>query len=276
MGGTLKKYWKTLANLEVAAINYSYTNLQELDSLSEKCIELAISVPFLKGERSGCYSLSVATLFLKRAISDFRGAWLLLNWGYPYQAACAVASLYEHALIVNCICDRDDLAKVAMSGRDGDMPWQPKKLAKMSACKDLFGVVKTDFPNDSNFERAWRHEYWNYKFLCKMKHPTVQQLNDEASMTLLDSNTYVVAAKPDIRKESLGLKKIIMFIAISKIFSAVKNVAKATKCSHDSEEEKLLFEELVSLNEKMKLFLENSKVLEVPIKVYGYDFIGKK
>lgn len=108
-----------------------------------------------------------------------------------------------------------------------------------------------------------------------MKHPTVQQLNDEASMTLLNNNTYVVAAKPDIRKESLGLKQIIMFIAISKIFSAVKNIAQATKCAQDSEEEKLLFEELMNLNSKMKIFLENSNLSEVPIKVYGYDFIGK-
>lgn len=268
-------YWRLLGELEVEAINNSFHILRKLDLLAEKCMTLALKSPFLKGNRSGSYSLSIAALFLKRAMSDFRGAWLLLNRGYPYQAACVVASLYEHASIVNCICDRDDLAKVAISGKDGDITWKPVQLAKMCAQKDLFGEIKHKNPEGDIFDNAWRAEYHNYKLLCKMKHPTMQQLQDEASMTLTDKGQFVVAARPDNRQDSLGLKQLIMVIAIMKLISATKNFAKATDCNADEDGKVFFEEELFVFYQELTDFIKESEVAKAKIHVYGYSFFEK-
>lgn len=270
----LENYWKVLGILEVDAIDYSFIHLKKLDVLAEMCMNLALKTPFLQGKNSGSSPLTIASLFLKRTMSDFRAAWLLMNWGYPYQAACVVASLYEHASIVNCVCDSAELAKKAVSGKDGDIPWRPIELAQMCAQKDLFGVIESKAPNNAEFESAWRHEYHSYKLLCKMKHPTMQQLKDEALMTLTDKNQFVVAAKPDVRNDSLGLKQLIMLIAIRKLFSAIKNIAQATNCEKNDKDEDDYKRKIFELYEGINLFIKDSEISKAVIKVYGYDFYG--
>ena len=168
-------YWNYLAHLEVGAIDRSFEELKPWDSLAEDCMNLAIKAPFLKGEKSGAISIKLSAAFLKRTMSDFRGAWLLINWGYPYQAACVAASLYENALVVNCLVERQDLADEVLHNKNMDVPWGAQKLCKMAAHKDLYGNIPDKFPNDDNFNKAWKMCYHNYKLLCKMKHPTIQR-----------------------------------------------------------------------------------------------------
>lgn len=265
-----EQYWGNLWQLEARSKEVSRDSLIGFERLSEKCMNLALKVPLLRGKNSGSYELGVAAIFLKRSMSDFRGAWLLLNLGYTYQAACVVASLYEHASVVNCISNREDLAREVVSGENGDIPWKPKMLAKMVAQKELYGNITKSPPKDIRFERAWKYDYVHYKLLCKMKHPTMQQLKDEAEMTMLDDGTFIMAAMPDTRNESLGTKHIILFIAIIKIISAINCFVQSIECI-DAIEEDSIKKELADLYSGLQSEMISSKIGLSKIYVHGFE-----
>lgn len=262
------RYWNYLAQLEVAAIDSNYVGLKPWDELAEKCMNLAIKAPFLKGENTGSKSLKLAAAFLKRTMSDFRGVWLLLNWGYPYQAACVAASLYENALVVNCISGRDDFAAKILTNQNGDVPWKPQQLSKMAAQRDLFGEIKDKPPIDSNFEQAWKLCYQNYKLLCKMKHPTLQQINDETSHAMNAKGQFVVIPLPDTRESAIGLKQMIMIICISKLFSAAKCFAQSSACTDDDKYHEEFYNFATEVYSDLKEAISTSSIRDIPIKSY--------
>ena len=265
-------YWNYLARLEVGAIDRSFEDLKPWDSLAEDCMNLAIKAPFLKGKNSGTKSIKLSAAFLKRTMSDFRGAWLLINWGYPYQAACVAASLYENALVVNCLVERQDLADEVLLNKNGDVPWGAQKLCKMAAHKDLYGYIPDKFPNDDMFNTAWKMCYHNYKLLCKMKHPTLQQVADETSSTLNHKGEFTVIPLPDTRNESLALKHMLMIICISKLFSAAKCFAKAVNCASDDPEHEQFYGEALKVYSNLKRSIGESKIKDISIKAYGFKF----
>lgn len=265
-------YWNYLAQLEVNAIDKNYTDLKPWDELAEKCMNLAIKAPFLTGEETGSKSLKLAAAFLKRAMSDFRGAWLLVNWGYPCQAACVAASLYENALVVNCISGRNDLADKILTNKNGDVPWKPQQLSKMATQRDLFGEIKPSPPNDSNYEKAWKLCYHNYKLLCKMKHPTLQQIADETSHAMNTQGDFVVIPLPDTRESAIGLKQMIMIVCISKLFSAAKCFAHSSKCSDDDTDHQVFYTFATEVYSDLKANIGTSSIKSIPIKATGFKF----
>ncbi|WP_370598885.1 hypothetical protein NMD15_06945 [Plesiomonas shigelloides] len=265
-------YWNDLAKLEILAIDKNYENLQTWDKLAEKCMNLAIKAPFLPATNTNSRSLKLSAAFLKRAMSDFRGLWILINWGYPYQAACIAASLYENALVVNCISGRDDLADLIINNTGGDVPWKPQQLAKMAAQRDLYGEIKSIPPKDQNFDNAWKLCYRNYKLLCKMKHPTLQQVKDETEHALNCNGQFVVIPFPDSRDSSLGLKHLIMIIAISRIFSAAKCFAISSKCNHDNLDYKKFIDDAKEIYSDLQEHIRNSEISKIPIKLDKFPF----
>lgn len=265
-------YWNYLARLEVGAIDRSFEDLKPWDSLAEDCMNLAIKAPFLKGKNSGSKSIKLSAAFLKRTMSDFRGAWLLINWGYPYQAACVAASLYENALVVNCLVECQDLADEVLLNKNGDVPWGAQKLCKMAAYKDLYGSIPDEFPNDDEFNTAWKMCYHNYKLLCKMKHPTLQQVADETRSALNHKGEFAVIPLPDTRNESLALKHMLMIICISKLFSATKCFAKAVDCASDDPEHEQFYSEALKVYSNLKRCIGESKIKDISIKAYGFKF----
>lgn len=266
-------YWNYLARLEVDAIERNYEDLKPWDTLAENCMNLAIKAPFLNSLNSKAKSIHLAAAFLKRTMSDFRGTWLLLNWGYPYQAACVAASLYENALVVNCLVDRQDLVNEVLNNKNADVPWSAQKLSKMAAHKDLYGNIPDNFPEtDEKFNLAWKLCYHNYKLLCKMKHPTLQQVADETGSALNKKGEFAVIPLPDTRSESLALKHMLMIISISKLFSATKCFAKAIECSEDDLEHKVFYSQANQVYSELMRNIGKSKIREIAIKAYGFKF----
>ncbi|WP_413491997.1 hypothetical protein [Morganella psychrotolerans] len=266
-------YWNYLAHLEVGAIDRSFEDLKPWDSLAEDCMNLAIKAPFLKGKNSNTKPIKLSAAFLKRSMSDFRGAWLLINWGYPYQAACVAASLYENALVVNCLVERQDLTDEVLNNKNADVPWGAQKLCKMAAHKDLYGNIPDKFPNNEEFNLAWKLCYHNYKLLCKMKHPTLQQVADEASSALNIKGEFVVIPLPDTRSESLALKHMLMIICISKLFSATKCFAKAIECADDDPDHTQFYKEALEVYSNLKNRISESKIKDISIKAYEFSLI---
>lgn len=263
-------YWEHLAYLEASCLENNFKLVKDWDSLAQKCMLLAIKAPFLVKSEKNKLSLKVASAFMKRTMSDFRGAWLLLNIGYPYQAACVAASLYENSLIVNCISDSDDLATKALECRGGDIPWGPKKLAQMAAQKDLYGVIKNDQPNNVEYKKAWELCYHNYKLLCKMKHPTIQQLKEEVKNTSIDNGQFVVVPKPFEMSFNTPVFEIIMIIMISRLFSAAKCFAMALNLPAEDDSN---VEFLTLCNEVYSLLIgkiESSDLRSLPIEVNDF------
>lgn len=263
-------YWDFLSYMEVAAIDKNHTHLKPWDSLAKDCMAFSIQVPFLKGKEKSRYSLKIAATFLKRSMSDFRGVWLMLNWGYPYQAACVAASLYENSLIVNCISDRDDLAKIVATSKNGDIPWGAKKLSSMSAEKDIYGKITGLKRKEKDFERVHNLCYRNYKWLCKIKHPTMQQISDEINHAMLENGTFSVVPLPDSREDSISLKQMVLIIAISRLFSAAKSFATAINCEEGDELDIKLYELATRIHKELKENINSSEIDKLPIHVYDF------
>lgn len=263
-------YWDYLGYMEASAIEKNNDTIKPWDETAKKCMTLAILAPLLKGEKSSEDSVKLAAAFLKRSMTDFRSIWLMLNWGYPYQAACVASSLYENSLVVNCIVDRNDLARTVMNAKNGDIPWGAQKLAKMAAEKDLMGEITDKPENSKEYEQAWKLCYRNYKWLCKIKHPTIQQLNDETNHAKVDDGRFAVIPLPDTRDSGVGLKQMIMIIAVSRLFSAAKNFAMAIKCPDDDKEHIKFFNLTCEVFSELKDNISKSSIKDLPIQVYDY------
>ncbi|HHQ6569820.1 TPA: hypothetical protein ACSTJX_004735 [Serratia fonticola] len=270
-------YWDHLAKLESVCLEKNFSLMKGWDTLAEKCMLISIKAPFLLKEIDKPLSLNVASVFMKRCMSDFRGAWWMLNLGYPYQAACIAASLYEHSLIVDCISNRDDLARQVIECKNGDIPWNPKKLAQMAAQRDIYGSIGDERslderPLKERYNSAWRLSYHNYKLLCKMKHPTIQQLKEEAKNTKLPNGQFVVVPKPFELNNNMPVSHMIMIIIISRLFSAAKCFAMSVNLPVDDQNNIEFFNLCNEVYELLLKNIENSDIKSLPIEVCDFSF----
>ena len=265
-------YWDYLPHLEAMAIDHSLIELKEWDLLAEKCMTLAIKAPLIQGQGSNHEANKLASAFLKRSMSDFRSIWLLIKWGYLYQAACVAASLYENSLVVECIVGRKDLADKILNNKNQDVPWSAVQLSKMAAYKDLYGDIPNKLPDsDKEFDLTWKLCYHNYKLLCKMKHPTLQQVKDEADSSKNAKGQFAVLPIPDLRKDNLGLKHMLIIISIIRLIAASNSLAQA-KSLKDDITYKSYHDDLINLKKELMNSMNNSKVKDMPIKAYGFKF----
>jgi hypothetical protein len=97
--------WDKLNEAEGSASSVLNDFLADFEAVCRSCYGLAIEVIFLPGAKEPIektLSLRVAALFLRRALNDLRGTWVLIARGYTSQAACVAASLWENSLVVSC------------------------------------------------------------------------------------------------------------------------------------------------------------------------------
>ncbi|MBW5821263.1 hypothetical protein [Yersinia enterocolitica] len=265
-------YWDALIGLEINALTSINDTRKEWEELAKKCMTLAIKSAFLQGKDYKKETVRTAFAFLKRTMTDFRGAWLLINLGYPYQAACIAASLYENSLLVNCLSNDEQVLKELKQSPHGDVPWGACKLAKMAAQKDVHGFISKKEPKDDKYQKAWKLSYLHYKWLCKIKHPTIQQVKDEMDTARNGAGKFVVIPYPDARDANVGTKEMILIICISKLLSAAKNIADAQNCL-DGEPKFVEFKKLaVEVYDDLKVHITKSRISDSPIKVHDFAF----
>ncbi|MCI0560701.1 MAG: hypothetical protein MN733_19625 [Nitrososphaera sp.] len=115
------------------------------------------------------------------------------------------------------------------------MPWKPQQLAQMLAKQWQAEAVKSGNLFDKNeYEKAWREVYAAYKWLCKIKHPTLRSALHDSFAASVKDGEYVIMAAPDLRAEDLPVKATILVISISRVREAIRCFAIALNCDSSS------------------------------------------
>lgn len=211
-------------SMEALAVKQASSDLSPLERAFKLTYECGVEAPTLASTRHNDLDIRVASLFLKRTLNDLRCTWVLLAMGYTSQSAAVAASLWENALAVACIAGHPDRAQKAAKAKGGDLPWPPMQLAKTCAA-DQTG------DRGSEYELRWREHYGPYKWLCKIKHPTLKSVLHDAFSAQKDAETYVVMAVPDLRPENRGVKLGVATIALNRALSCVSEYLDALRGS---------------------------------------------
>ena len=260
----IKEYWSGLDNGENFAYLKNSEQLIDWSQLIEDTFTLAINSPFVKSTKSNTNSTNLAALFLKRCMTDYRAAILLIMKGYPYQSGSIVASLFENYKTSVCFSRSIDLAEKFINSNQSDIPWGAMKLSKMAASLEMFNTIDPPVKSEE-FELSWKSSYLHYKHLCKMKHPTMQQVLDEASFATTP-NGFGVIVLPDSRENMIGLKKYLLIQCLNYLQAA----SKCFLLSRDPIEDDTTFQEWASLFDRaFHALLNKTKELDslnLPIK----------
>lgn len=202
----------------------------------ENCYECGVEVPTLPCKRSKEIDLLLSALFLKRSLTDLRAIWLLLLQGYTSQAGSIAAATFENALMSSCIAGDLGRAEKLSKSETGESPWKVVDLCKIMAKQSEIEAKIINKPySQANFEIEWMELYGSYKWLCKIKHPTIPSTLHDAFAASVKSEEYVVMAVPDLRPDDLPNKFTILSITISRIHAAIRNFAFSCELNYEDD-----------------------------------------
>jgi hypothetical protein len=220
--------WAATTSAELSAVAILAPVLAPWQAPVQHCYEAGVQAPTLPGKRHGEPDIQMAALFLKKALTDLRVVWLLLEVGYSSPAASVAASAMENALTVSALAGHHDRATELLATADGDIPWGPMQLAQFRAQRWLQdGVVDGKLFGPNEYELAWREVYSGYKWLCKIKHPTMRSATHDAGASQLASTDYVVMAVPDTREIDAPVKATVLTVTTNHVKAAIIHFAQA-------------------------------------------------
>lgn len=220
--------WEACLGMESIARAHLQADLGLVSKAFKLIYELGVEAPTLPSKRETT-DLRVAAMFLKRMLHDLRGVWLLIERGYTSQAAAVAASLWENALATACIAGHPSRASEVLE-TPKKLPWRPVELAKTHA-RDVTARIPNAKRN-TQFELRWREHYGGYKWLCQLKHPTLNSARHDSASTADDSDdpAFVVMVAPDLRPSDRGMKLGVATVALQQAIAAVSGFAEAARC----------------------------------------------
>lgn len=208
--------WRALSPLELVSSPKIAEMLKPFRQPITDCYECGVEVPTLPCKREATKDIGVAALFLKRTLNDLRAIWNLLLLGYTSQAGSVAAATFENALAISCIAGNINRTEQFLKSAS-ELPWSVADLCRMYASQTKRG------------ENYWEVLYSQYKWLCKVKHPTIPSaLHDAFSVSLTESE-YIVMGAPDTREEDLPNKAFILSVTILKVTEAIESFALARR-----------------------------------------------
>lgn len=232
--------WDILEAAEAKAVESLDEMLSEFRPVIYALFECVTIAPRLTGQRGHTPDLILAALFLKRTLNDLRALWILVIRGYTSQASSIAASLFENATAAAYIAGEEKRAKEWLSTKNGEMPWSFSKLCKMLSVKRSPGI-------DPDRERALGHDaYPQYKWLCKVKHPTLPSAFHDAGSARGPGNTFIVRAFPDTRPEDIPVKAGVLMCSARRVLESAESFIAALGTHDESEEWRVI-------QDKMKL-----------------------
>ena len=269
-------------------IEGAYSALEEIESLSREslraelldwdeiiksCIEAGGLAPTLPAKNHGLPRINAAAPFLKRALTDLRAIHLLIRIGYTSQAASIAASLWENALTAAVLAESESLTNQAKSTKFAEIPWAPTQLAKLNAKRELKIQYKGQPYTQKEFEDNWTISYYNYKWLCQIKHPTWQSAFHDVKSAKTTEDQYAIFPFPCNFPEDMHLKFAILGNSVSKTLEAVKSFFLSLECDEGNEgyskfESKINFAHFGVLKQMKKFAGKQS-----PVKVLDRKFI---
>jgi hypothetical protein len=210
--------------MEAAARSTLRPDIAQYEDSIRCCYEAVVQSAAISAGQEIPPHLAVAGLFLKRVLTDLRTSWLLLSTGYTSPAATIAASLWENALTVVTIANHPECLPEIQSA-NGDIPWSPQELSKRSARDSAADDLKAGLYD--RYEKTWRELYGQYKWLCKIKHPTMRSAAHDAMGASVQPNEYVIMAAPDLRPEDRVAKVMLLSIAATRTIEAVTSFVAA-------------------------------------------------
>lgn len=191
---------KALDEIAEKSLGFQLTEYLAIVELSVDC---GIEIPCLIQPTS---SHRLAGYFLRRALNDLWIVSKLINQGYTSQAAAVTCSLMEHCAHVTIILGRKDLEEeIREKMSNGEM-------GSYKNGKDLFDLLG---------KVSSRSMYPVYKWLNKLKHPSLVALTLEANSLSSDKSKYLITVNPVVSDRDLGNKKYILCNAINETRSAI-------------------------------------------------------
>jgi len=228
--------WDACDGMELSAMKVIAEQLRPFAEPIRQCYEAGVLAPTLPARRHGEPDVTLAAPFLKRSLNDLRATWLLLLRGYTSSAAAVAASLFEHSLTVIAITAAAENVAALNGAPGGDVPWTPKELSQILAGRwRRKELAAGSAPPLDDYELAWRESYGAYRWLCKIKHPTLPSTLHDTRSTLREPGEYVVMASPDIRPGDLAVKKMILGTSINHTREAILAFAEALNCDETTE-----------------------------------------
>ncbi|WP_179015454.1 hypothetical protein [Paenibacillus sp. 79R4] len=254
--------WKACYQMEVSAALQIEKVLKPFEVPIENLYECGIEVATLNRKTTDMSEgLKIGGIFLKRCLTDLRSIWGLLQIGYTSQAACIAAATFENALLVEAISNDSDKARELSNSELGDTPWSVVNLCKFHAeqARQEAVILVKSF-SEKEYELTWMQLYSAYKWLCKIKHPTIPSAIHDMG-TSYHNEEYVIMAVPDTREEDIPIKYTILVIVINRIRSAIRNFAFGSDIDY--------------LDEGVKRWLQRfNSILEETVKIYDSDNLG--
>ena len=208
--------WNALSPLELASSSKIAEMLKPFVRPITECYECGVEVPTLPCKHEKTKDVGVAALFLKRSLNDLRATWNLLLLGYTSQAGSVAAAAFENALTISCIAGSINRAEQFLKSESG-LPWSVADLCRMQASQT------------KESENYWEVLYSQYKWLCKVKHPTIPSALHDAFSVSLTGSEYIVMGAPDTRTEDLPSKAFILSVTILRVTEAIRSFALARR-----------------------------------------------
>jgi hypothetical protein len=198
----------TLDQIEAEASRHIEQQLAVLKKLADACERHAIPLPGLvRAKEEHAY----AALFLKRTLTDLRAVWKLLSLGYTSQGAAVASSLFEHSLAAILIVGGDKVTERIIEEMDTKEMGSPR-------IEELCRLYKT---------KTGTWPYPIYKWLCKMKHPTLATLRHEVRSSMSRGGEFGLGITPNRSPDDLGNKRFILGLCIGQTLEAMRAFADA-------------------------------------------------
>jgi hypothetical protein len=266
--------WHALDDIELVVKSQVLAEFSEWHAVVRTCEELGMLAPMVPSQNSGDFSLITAGPFLKRALNDLRAVWLLIERGYSTQAASVAASLYENALTAAAIAGNDKLAREAKQTKYAEIPWTPKRLAQLNARREISIREKPENKlSNKEYEDAWTISYFNYKWLCQIKHPTWQAVYHDIQGSLINNVEYAIRPGPNNIADDKQLKARILGVSLSQTFIAARSFFLALSSDVSSAEYQAFESKANFVHTEIRRLIKREYGKPSPISVLNRSFI---
>lgn len=268
--------WDACSSMESTARTLVADQLKPFENVVRTLYAAGVQAPTLPSERTSEMDMLIAALFLKKALNDFRSAWLLLHLGYTSQAAAVVASLFENSLAVTYIAGQQQSVDDLRSCNEDELPWKIIEMAQGLARKwQAEAQLEGKKFEESDYEASWMRIYAGYKWLCKIKHPTLRSAIHDSSATRIAADEYVIMAAPNVDPNDVTVKAHILVIAINRLREALRSFVMASRADTKNEEYKAFVKRIDEVYEQTKTAYTSIGPAELPIHI-GDSWLAKR
>jgi hypothetical protein len=248
-------WWQTQSDHEYFAAKKLDPLLRDFESAFSACIEAGIDVPILAKCDPKSLRLQISALYLKRVLNDLRSVWLMIRQGNTSQAGSIAASLFENALLIQCISENEAKAIRMAKTPTAKWPWDIKTMCRF--VNDDDAKRKNRVPDQAVADAHYAH----YSWLCQIKHPTLGYVRHDSGSTHVVEQGYVVLPFPDIRDEDWPVKRKILLLSLFNTELAIKAFARGGEVKEGTPNEIRFRTRLKTVAELVEKHLQQTNTL---------------